>query len=80
MPEFPMKKMFLLLGVLSIPLLLCMVAGCAKEKKPDKSELLLGTWSQHRNKTYLVLMIKAQGGWNADVRVEGATLRAHVSP
>ncbi len=68
-----MKKMFLLLGVLSIPLLLCMVAGCAKEKKPDVNELLLGTWSQYRNKSHLVLMIKAQGGWNADVRVEGAT-------
>ena len=70
-----MKKMFLVLGVSAIFLLICMIAGCAKEKKPDVNELLLGTWSQHRNKTYLVLMIKAQGGWNADVRVEGATSR-----
>lgn len=70
-----MKKMFLLLGVLAIPLLLCIVAGCAKEKKPDKSELLLGTWSQYRNRSYLLLTLKAQGGWDANVRVEGATSR-----
>ena len=68
-----MKKMFLLLGVLSIALLLCIVAGCAKEKKPDANELLLGTWSHYRNKAHFILIIKAQGGWNADVRVEGAT-------
>jgi len=52
-----------------------MVVGCGREKAPSVDELLIGTWNQDSNKSHLILMIKAQGGWSAAVKIEGVSSR-----
>ncbi|MBF0414044.1 MAG: flagellar basal body-associated FliL family protein [Desulfamplus sp.] len=36
-------------------------------------ELLLGSWSRYNNRVYTLLIIRANGNWSSDLRVEGAT-------
>ncbi|MFH1156493.1 MAG: flagellar basal body-associated FliL family protein [Pseudomonadota bacterium] len=52
------------------------IMGCGQTKKgPTTEELLLGTWNRFQNKSYVLWMIRTNGGWGSDVRVEGATSR-----
>lgn len=65
------KTLLLLLGIALVLSSLLMVEGCGKEKGPSVDELLLGSWNRHHKNAYTVLVIKAQGGWDSDIRMEG---------
>lgn len=70
-----MKKTFQATLFLALAVLLCCSGIGCKEKGPPEptvEELLLGTWSRYQNKMYILLMVKANGGWTSDARVEGA--------
>ncbi len=68
-----MKKILLLMmGTVLVLSSLLMVGGCGKDKDPSVDELLLGSWNRYHKNAYTVLVIKAQGGWASDIRVEGA--------
>ena len=56
-------------------LLPVIVGGCGKDKGPSVEEMLLGSWTQYKGKAHSVFMIKAQGGWSSDIRMEGSTSR-----
>ncbi len=45
----------------------------AADKINPTEELLLGTWSRYNNKVYTLLIVRANGNWSSDLRVEGAT-------
>lgn len=51
--------------------LLVMVEGCGKEKGPTVGELLLGTWNFNESKAYTAMIIKAEGIWSSDIKMEG---------
>ncbi|MEA1969471.1 MAG: flagellar basal body-associated FliL family protein [Thermodesulfobacteriota bacterium] len=69
-----MKKnifMFVMVAIAFFPLLF--VLGCNEEDKgPSAEELLIGSWHRYWNKAYFVLILRANGGWSSDVRIEGA--------
>ncbi|MBF0572234.1 MAG: flagellar basal body-associated FliL family protein [Desulfamplus sp.] len=55
----------------------CDYADAKEEPAPEAlisptTQLLLGTWSQHNNRVYTLLIIRANGKWTSDYRVEGA--------
>lgn len=56
-------------------LALCMVfsfAGCGEKEKGDE-DLLVGNWTQYRNRAYILLVISPTGSWNSSVRIADAT-------
>ncbi len=70
-----MKRFFVLLFCLFLLLPLVSVSGCGKEKEPSFEELVLGSWNRYNNKAYTILFIRANGGWESDVRIEGSSSR-----
>ncbi|MBI9091587.1 MAG: flagellar basal body-associated FliL family protein [Desulfobacterium sp.] len=69
------KTLLLLMGTVLVLSSLLMVEGCGKDKGPSVDELLLGSWNRQHKNAYTVLILKAQGGWSSDVRMEGAHTR-----
>ena len=59
---------WLLLFVLSAAL----AAGCGEKKKKDL-DLVLGNWTQYRNRAYILLIINPKGTWESSVRIADAT-------
>jgi hypothetical protein len=54
---------------------LCMVfslAGCGEKEKGDE-DLVVGNWTQYRNRAYILLVISPTGSWNSSVRIADAT-------
>ncbi|MBF0241284.1 MAG: flagellar basal body-associated FliL family protein [Desulfamplus sp.] len=57
--------------------------GCNEEAKkeavrpkvPTVSELLLGSWTRYSNRVHALLIVRANGNWTSDLRVEGATAK-----
>ncbi|MBF0376550.1 MAG: flagellar basal body-associated FliL family protein [Desulfamplus sp.] len=37
------------------------------------AQLLLGSWSRYNNRVYTLLILRANGNWSSDYRIEGAT-------
>jgi hypothetical protein len=70
-----MKKILLLLGIAFMLFSSLLVEGCGKDKGPSFDELLLGSWNRTHKNAYSVLVFKAQGGWDSDIRMEGAHSR-----
>jgi len=50
------------------------ILGCG-EKEKSKDELVLGNWTQYRNRAYIFLVISPKGTWNSSVRIADATSR-----
>ncbi|MCP4119622.1 MAG: flagellar basal body-associated protein FliL [Desulfobacteraceae bacterium] len=67
-----MKKILLPLGIALLLFSSLLVQGCGKDKGPDVDELLIGSWNRYHKNAHTVLVFKAQGGWDSDIRVEGA--------
>jgi len=68
-----MNKRFLVC-VLAIMAFSPLLSGCfGGEKTPDIEEQLIGSWNRYWNKSYFLLIIRANGSWKSDVRVEGAS-------
>lgn len=53
-------------------LLLAVAPGCG-EKKKDQSEMVLGNWTQYRNRAYILLIINPKGTWESSVRIADVT-------
>lgn len=53
-------------------LLIMSLAGCGEKKKSDE-ELVIGNWTQYRNRAYVLLIIHSKGVWDSSVRVADAT-------
>jgi len=68
-----MKKTLMLMGFALIFSLLVMVQGCGKDKGASFKELILGTWSFNQSKVYTGMIIKAEGIWSSDIKMEGLT-------
>ncbi|MBF0229766.1 MAG: flagellar basal body-associated FliL family protein [Desulfamplus sp.] len=56
----------------------CDYADAKEEPAPEAelsptAQLLLGTWSRYNNRVYTLLIIRANGNWSSDYRIEGAT-------
>lgn len=47
--------------------------GCGGEKEKGDAELVLGNWTQYRNRAYILLIINQKGTWNSSVRIADAT-------
>ncbi len=54
--------------------------GCGGEEEqeadqlphvPDQRELLVGSWNRYSNKIYTLLILKNNGNWSSDLRIEG---------
>ena len=45
----------------------------ATPKTPSVEQLLLGSWTRYNNKIYTLLIIRANGNWTSDLRIEGAS-------
>ena len=48
------------------------LAGCGEKEKTD-AELVLGNWTQYRNRAYILLIINPKGTWNSSVRIADVT-------
>nr|NJM03509.1 flagellar basal body-associated FliL family protein [Desulfobacula sp.] len=48
------------------------LTGCG-EKEKSRSELVLGNWSQERNRAYVLLYISLKGEWTSSVKISEAT-------
>lgn len=46
--------------------------GCGEKEKQDE-DLVVGNWTQYRNRAYLLLVISPKGTWNSSVRIADAT-------
>jgi Flagellar basal body-associated protein FliL len=56
-------------------LVLCMVfslTGCGEKEKGDE-DLVVGNWTQYRNRAYILLVVSPTGNWNSSVRIADAT-------
>ncbi|MBF0203752.1 MAG: flagellar basal body-associated FliL family protein [Desulfamplus sp.] len=75
-------KQFLVINIcLIIFLMLCLtqITGCKDEetktepKAASPQEIITGTWSRYENKVYTLLIIRGNGNWSSDFRIEGGT-------
>ncbi|MCG8619276.1 MAG: flagellar basal body-associated FliL family protein [Desulfobacterales bacterium] len=48
------------------------LSGCG-EKEPSDEELVLGNWTQYKNRAYILLIINPKGTWNSSVRIADVT-------
>ncbi|MCP3941299.1 MAG: flagellar basal body-associated FliL family protein [Desulfobacteraceae bacterium] len=64
--QFAFSCVFLVL-FMAFPL-----TGCG-EKEKGEEDLVLGNWTQYRNRAYILLIISPQGNWNSSVRIADAT-------
>ena len=48
------------------------LSGCGEKEKGDE-ELVLGNWTQYRNRAYILLIINPKGTWNSSVRIADVT-------
>ncbi len=55
-----------------------LMAGCGDTKTSDK-EMVLGHWTQHRNRAYILLVINPKGTWESSVRIADATSKIVAS-
>ncbi len=46
--------------------------GCGEKEKQDE-DLVVGNWTQYRNRAYILLVISPKGTWNSSVRIADAT-------
>jgi len=46
--------------------------GCGENEK-NQNEMVIGNWTQLRNRAYILLIINPKGGWNSSVRIADAT-------
>ena len=53
-------------------LLLAVAVGCGEKEKTDR-ELVLGNWTQYRNRAYILLVINPKGTWSSSVRIADVT-------
>lgn len=68
MVRFSIKRLCLLLALVTAVL----AAGCG-EREPSEDELVLGNWTQYRNRAYILLIINPKGIWNSSVRIADVT-------
>lgn len=61
-----------MLWILFMVLTLAAAPGCGDKEKKDE-ELVLGNWTQYRNRAYILLVINPKGTWNSSVRIADAT-------
>jgi flagellar basal body-associated protein FliL len=48
------------------------LSGCGEKEKGD-DELVLGNWTQYKNRAYILLVINPKGTWGSSVRIADAT-------
>ncbi len=48
------------------------IMGCGEKEKTD-AELVLGNWTQYRNRAYILLVIRPKGKWDSSVRIADVT-------
>lgn len=48
------------------------LSACGEKEKGDE-DLVLGNWTQYRNRAYILLVISSTGSWNSSVRIADAT-------
>ncbi len=48
------------------------ILGCG-EKEESQDELILGNWTQYRNRAYILLIINPKGIWDSSVRIADVT-------
>lgn len=53
-------------------LILVTALGCG-EKEKKAAELVLGNWTQYRNRAYILLIINPKGTWESSVRIADVT-------
>ena len=55
--------------------MICGPLGCkgGEEKEAKPEELVLGNWTQYRNRAYILLILHATGNWDSSVRIADVT-------
>ncbi len=69
--KFQSRVKIALCGLLSL-LVLFTASGCG-EKKKKAEELVIGNWTQYRNRAYILLIINPKGTWDSSVRIADVT-------
>lgn len=69
------KNIFMSIVIILLILPIMFTSGCKKKKKklsPVK-QLLPGTWYMSKGRAYILLIMRFDGNWSSDVRLEGAS-------
>ncbi len=68
------KNIFMTIGIILIIIPIMLTSGCKKKKKTPSAGLLLpGTWYMSKGRAYILIIIRSDGKWDSDVRLEGAS-------
>ncbi len=66
------KTLFIKISIILIIVPLIFTIGCKKKKKTIAAQLLLpGTWYMSKGRAYILIIIRSDGKWTSDVRLEG---------
>ncbi len=66
------KNFFIAVGICLIIVSIMFTFGCKKKKKTIATSLLLpGTWYMAKGRAYILIIIRSDGKWSSDVRLEG---------
>ena len=69
------KNIFISIGIILLIFPIMFASGCKKKKKkPSPVKLLLpGTWYMSKGRAYILLIMRFDGNWSSDVRLEGSS-------
>lgn len=59
-------------GVFLVLFMVFSSIGCGEREKGDE-DLVVGNWTQYRNRAYILLVISPKGTWDSSVRIADAT-------
>ncbi|WDP85513.1 MAG: flagellar basal body-associated FliL family protein [Desulfobacter sp.] len=70
--ETPWEKLRTICLILLVVFMGIGILGCGEREKKAE-ELVLGNWTQYRNRAYILLIINPKGTWQSSVRIADAT-------
>ncbi|SLM33069.1 conserved hypothetical protein [Desulfamplus magnetovallimortis] len=72
------KTLSIVLQISLLAIILANIYGCGKkEEEPEAEpespvhELLVGSWNRYSNRVYTLLILRNNGSWTSDLRIEG---------
>ncbi len=65
---------YLISSVFLCVFLVFSLTACGERKKKP-GEMVVGNWTQHQNRAYILLIVHPKGNWNSAVRISDATTK-----
>ena len=63
---------YVITGIFLVLFMAFFFVGCGEKVKGDE-DLVVGNWTQYRNRAYILLVISSKGTWDSSVRIADAT-------